>query len=171
MELSKQQPLGGFIGVLCLLGFILIFAYIRWEEVVERESDGSFSISREREAAIEERTKRLRRRTELYKLTASVNGYFYCPLCPPEATTKGKFFLYKGEVYKYGVTMYPNQRYSKGELARWQLEYTMIDFGNRTEMEIKETIFMGNYPVLPENLRRKKTRRIATPPGSGTKLR
>ncbi|MEZ5040970.1 MAG: hypothetical protein R2828_13825 [Saprospiraceae bacterium] len=67
--------------------------------------------------------------------------------------------------------MYPNGRYSRGELARWQLEYTMIDYGNKTEMEVKEILLIGNYPILPENLRRQKSRRIAIPPGNGTKLR
>lgn len=171
MELSKQHSLGGFIGALCLVGIIVIFACIRWEDVVEQAADGSYSISREREEAIEERIRKLEELTELYVLKATVDGYYFCPACPLGTSSNGKYFLYRGEVYKYGITMAPKERYGEQELSNWQLKYVMLDVGNRTKMEIQETILIGNYPGLPENLKREPSRRLAFPPGSGINLR
>ncbi|MCO6477630.1 MAG: hypothetical protein J5I94_13450, partial [Phaeodactylibacter sp.] len=66
---------------------------------------------------------------------------FLCPLCPEEATNgNGQFFLYKGEVYKYGQTISPSDRYSKTELARWNLEYIELLVSDLTTVTTEETI-------------------------------
>lgn len=67
--------------------------------------------------------------------------------------------------------MTPSDRYSKAELTGWNLAYVLINSGNYAEMLTLETVFMGNYPLHPENLKRQEYRRLAIPPGSGTKLR
>ena len=96
-----------------------------------------------------------------------------CVLFVPKKPQMGmvNFFLYKGEVYKYGQTISPSDRYSKTELARWNLEYIELLVSDLTTVTTTETILMGDYPLLPENLKRPKARRLAIPPGSGTNLR
>ena len=170
MELVKKGS--GSSGLLLLLSiFILIFAYIRWEDVVIQHPDGSYSIDDATADKADDRVDRIRERTEFYALIAKSDGYYECPLCPPEATANGRYFLYFKEVYKVGISMSPKGRYSQAELARWNLTYVTLSVGSYSEMLVLETAFMGNYPVYPENLKRPKHRRLAIPPGSGAKLR
>lgn len=170
MELSEGRSLP--FGLLLLISlFILIFAYIRWEDVVVQNPDGSFSIDNTTADKVADRVDRVRNKTEFYALVAKSDGYYVCPLCPPEATTNGLYFLYYEEVYKVGITINPKNRYSRTELNRWNLDYLVLDVGSYSEMLILETKFMGTYAVYPENLKRPQHRRLVTPPGSGTKLR
>jgi hypothetical protein len=150
---------------------ILVFAYIRWEDVVIQHPDGSFSIDDATSDKIADRLDRIENKSEFYALVAESNGYFICPLCPPEASKNGKYFLYFNEVYKVGVSMNGNRRYSQAELAKWKLAYVVLNVGSYSEMLALETAFMGSYALHPENLKRPKRRRLVTPPGSGTKLR
>ena len=170
MELSRRRslPIGRWV---LLSVFILIFAYIRWEDVVIQRPDGSYSIDDATADKVDDRVDRIRNRTEFYRLVAENDGYFQCPLCPPEAVTNSRYFLYYGEVYKYGITLDKKSRYSKSELLKWNLRYEVIAIGDHAEMLVLETYHMGQYPLLPENLKREKFRRLATPPGSGTRLR
>lgn len=133
--------------------------------------DGSLSVDDASSDKIADRVDRIRNKTEFYKLVARSDGYFACPLCPPEATTNGRYFLYFREVYKYGITIDPNNRYSRAELAKWNLDYIVIAVGSYSEMLTLETTYSGSYPILPENLNRPIQRRLAIPPGSATKLR
>lgn len=159
-------------GLLFLLPlFIVIFAYIRWEDVVIQHPDGTLSIDDEIADKVADRLDRIHNRTVLYKLVAASNGYFACPLCPPETTKGGRYFLNYREVYKYGITIAAEKRYSISELARWNLRYEQIAVGNYDEMLLLETTYMGEYPLHPENLKRPINRRLVTPPGSGTRLR
>ena len=151
--------------------FIFIFAYIRWEDVVIQHPDGSFSIDDTSVNKVADRVDRIENQTVFYMLVAASNGYFECPLCPPESSNNGKFFLNFKEVYKYGITIMNKRRYSQAELARWNLRYVQIAVGNYADMLILETTHMAEYPLHPENLKRPKPRRLVTPPGSGTRLR
>lgn len=170
MERVQKIPISyGFL--LFLSVFLLIFAYIRWEDVVIQHPDGSYSLDDVTSDKIADRVDRINNKAEFYALVATTSGYYLCPLCPPEATTNGLFFLNFEEIYKVGVSIQPKNRYSDAELARWQLDYFIIDAGSYSKMLTLETLFMGNYPLHPENLRRPPHRRLVTPPGSGTQLR
>lgn len=155
----------------CLSTFLLIFAYIRWEDVIIQNPDGSYSIDDATSDKIADRVDRIENNSEFYALVAESDGYFICPLCPPEASKNGKYFLYFNEVYKVGVSMNGNRRYSQAELVKWKLAYVVLSVGSYSKMLSLETAFMGNYPLHPENLKRPKSRRLVTPPGSGAKLR
>lgn len=170
MELIKKRTVP--FGLFLLLSFsLLVFAYIRWEDVVIKKSDGAFSVKDDVKGKALDRIDRIQNRTEFYYLTARSDGYYDCPLCPPEAAANGRFFLYYGEIYKVGVSMISDTRYTKAELDRWNLNYLQIAVGSYSEMLVLETKFMSSYPVHPENLKRSKSRRLVTPPGAGTRLR
>lgn len=169
MELTKQSTVPS--GLLLLSVFILIFAYIRWEDVVIQHPDGSPSIRDDVTDKANDRIDRILNKSDFYQLVAKSNGYYLCPLCPPEATTNGKFFLEYNMIYKVGVSMTPNERYTKAQLERWNLEYVVIATGNYAEMLVLETQFMSTYALHPDNELRPKHRKLATPPGSGTRLR
>ncbi|PHN06774.1 hypothetical protein [Flavilitoribacter nigricans] len=170
MERAEKIPIPYNL-LLLLSASVLIFAYIRWEDVVIQNPDGSYSIDDATSDKIADRVDRIEHKTVFYQLVAASNGYFICPLCPPEASSNNQYFLNYKEVYKYGITMAENHRYSQAELARWNLRYEQIAIGNYTEMLILETTFMAEYPLYPDNLRRPIKRRLITPPGSGTRLR
>lgn len=123
------------------------------------------SLTREEEDAIEDRIERIQN-SELYVLLAEVDGYYDCPAC-----SNGKFFLHAGEIYKFGVTMNPSNRYSEQELARWRLEYVVLKVAPYNECLIEETLRSAGYRLLPENTRRPKERQLLIPPGSGVKFR
>lgn len=170
METVRKIP--SYTSLLILLSVVLlVMAYIRWEEIVIHNPDGSYSIDDAISDKIKDRVDRIQNKAEFYALVATADGYYICPLCLPEATTNGRYFLYFEEIYKVGVSISPAERYSKAELTRWRLDYLVLDVGNYSKMLVQETIFMGNYPLFPENLRRPPHRRLVTPPGSGAKLR
>ena len=169
MDSAQKIPLPS-IFLFLLSAFIFSFAYIRWEDVVIQHPDGSYSLHDDFSDKANDRVDRLKNKTEFYRLVAETDGYYVCPLCPPESTTNGKFFLYYGETYKYGISMDAKGRYTKAELLRWKLRYERIAVGSYSEMLILETTHMAEYPILPENLKRAKNRKLATPPGSGTRL-
>ena len=172
MQVTTHKLNTTFLILLLLSIFVLLFAVKRWEDVVKELPDGSFELTREHQESIDDRIDRINNKAELYVLRALSNGYYFCPLCPEEATNgNGQFFLYQGEVYKYGQTINPSDRYSKTELARWNLEYIELLVSDLTTVTTAETILMGAYPLLPENLKRPIARRLTVPPGSGTNLR
>jgi hypothetical protein len=161
-----------FIFFTALLLLSLIVAQLpSWREVVIELPDGSFTLSKERQEAIDEKISRYRTQTELYMLQTNTDSYYFCPACPPQALRNGKYFLLKNQVYKYGITINSKERYSKAELARWRLNYVILAVGNYTDMATKEVILNGSYPILPENLARAIPRRLSIPPGSGVALR
>ena len=163
---STLQGLSTLFRLGCLLG-ITILAYLRWVDVVTPDGK-NLTVAREKEIA--DRIDRLQN-AQLYVLRAEINGYFLCPKCPPETARNGKYYLKVGESYKYGVTINPNERYSKAELARFRLNYLLLATGPLEEMLAKESILIGQYATLPENLARPKALRLAIPPGSGVDLR
>ncbi|PHN00800.1 hypothetical protein [Flavilitoribacter nigricans] len=170
MERAQKTPIS--FGLLFLLFLIiLIFGYIRWQDVVIPHPDGTYSIDDATADKIADRVDRIENKAEFYALVARSDGYYACPLCPPEAMTNGRFFLKFEETYKVGVSINPKERYSQAELIRWNLDYFVLAVGSHSEMLVLETIFIGNYPLHPENMKRPLLRRLAVPPGSGTKLR
>lgn len=170
--MERTLKLTSPFSLLLLLSLIIvIFAYIHWEDVVIRHPDGTYSIDDATADRVADRVDRIQNQAEFYKLVAKSNGYFACPLCPPKASSNGKFFLYYREIYKYGVTINPQQRYSRSELAAWNLDYIVIAAGSYSDMLALETVHSGQYAVLPENLNRPLLRRLAVAPGSGTILR
>ena len=171
MQLTTKITVPFGLPLLLLSLFILIFSYIRWEDVVIRQPDGSIGIKDDVKDKALDRVDRIRNRTEFYHLVARSNGYYECPLCPPGTTTNGRYFLEFREIYRVGVSMTADTRYSKAELDRWNLDYVEIAMGSYSEMLVLETQFMANYARHPENLRRPEHRRLVTPPGSGTRLR
>ena len=79
---------------------IALFIYLAipkdWQDATRTHEDGSVSLSEEWEKTITEKQEQYAEH-ELYMLAAASSGYFLCKHCPT-----GKFFLEKGEVYRYG---------------------------------------------------------------------
>ncbi|MCO6489916.1 MAG: hypothetical protein J5I98_15980 [Phaeodactylibacter sp.] len=57
------------------------------------------------------------------------------------------------------------------ELPDGTFEYIELLVSDLTTVTSAETILMGAYPLLPENLKRPIARRLTVPPGSGKNLR
>ena len=164
------------LAFLLLLTTIVLFCcyfldFQSWEDTVIQQPDGSYKLAKVREEAIARKVEKFETQTELYMLVAKTNAYYYCPACPIKSMKGGKYFLAKGQIYKYGVTINPKERYSTRELARWKLHYVILEVGNYKDMITREVILNGNYPILPENLARSSWRRLSIPPGSGVALR
>ena len=159
--------------ILILLGIgttIFLFAKLKWNDVVKFDENGNIQLTEERQKSVSDRHDRLDN-AQLYVLKARVNGYYECPSCPLGTDKNGKYYLNTGEIYKYGVTINPAERYTQAELNRWRLNYVVIDTGSDTAMKKMETALIAEYALHPENVRRNEKWRLAIPPGSGTDLR
>ena len=82
------------------------------------------------------------------------------------ATVKrSRFFLRKGEIWKYGVTSKGQAgRYSDVFLIKNQVSYFVQFSGTFSECLKQEQILLFNYPYLPENLARNPADRLSRPP-------
>lgn len=165
---TKKVVLYRIIGMalLAILGIVLA---LNWEDITT-EKDGETVLTPDRERKIDERERRLQK-AELYALLADVDGYYECPLCPQRALINGKYYLHKGNVYRYGVTTNRVERYSTQELTRYRLKYVVLKEGTLEQCLIEETYRNAGYALLAENLARPEKYRLAIPPGSGVDLR
>jgi hypothetical protein len=150
----KQNPRRGnlwYIMIISLVGFGLFMAVPKtWEEAVTLQEDGSYRLSEKWEKTILRKQKKTERH-RLYMLVASTNGYFQCAHSP-----SGKFYLNAGEVYRYGTTgdTFSARGYSQKWLARNNLTLIFIIEGDLATVMAAQTTLIGNYALLPENLRR-----------------
>lgn len=149
-----------FIGLCCILGLVA-----SWEGVdfLDTDDNGQPKLAPSREKKMEQRLKRLQR-CEQYVILARVDGYYPCYSCGKDTT----IFLFAGEVWKYGVTI-------QGELGRYRhwleknnLRYRVQYRGTIQACLKQETLKIYQYPLLPENLKRKPP--LIRPPGNKNDL-
>lgn len=137
--------------IFCLVGFVISMAIPKsWEEVVTKQDDGSYRLSKKWEKTILRKQEKIRKH-RLYVLVASTNGYFQCPHSP-----SGKFYLKADEVYRYGTTgeTFAARGYSKRWLAINNLTLISIMEDDLATVLAEQAFLIGSYALLPENLQR-----------------
>lgn len=137
---------------------------LKYTDVVQEQQDGTVILTTEREAKLRESIKKLEQCTQ-YALVASRNTWYPCYTC---TNGRDSVFLYKGEVWKYGYTCEDDvfsDRY-KGKLPAPNLEVLPQFFGTIQECKEAELRKIFNYPLLPENQKRKIEDRLARPAGN-----
>ncbi|TAD97989.1 MAG: hypothetical protein EAZ97_11565 [Bacteroidetes bacterium] len=122
-----------------------------FEEVTIQKADGTYQLKANKIRQLQKDTAKFSQ-AEQYVLIAEVNGWYPCATC----VGADSVFLFKGEVWKYGVTI-------NGEKGRYNgaknplnndLEY-IVQFRGNIETCLKlERIQIATYPLLPENLKR-----------------
>lgn len=174
MEASKDHQFFLLaLGVLCS-GFLVLMALPKsWEASVQQNEDGSYSLSKARQEAIDQKKERILQH-ELYMLVASQDGKYLCKHC-----LNRRFHLNKGEIYRYGTTGYGSsgRGYTHDWLAENKLSYIRISIGDEANMKIIEAELIGSYPLHPDNMRRpllkgsnatKEWYRLSLPPGNNS---
>lgn len=151
MEHSKRFPAGLLLIGAVIATFILLMAIPRtWQEATRKNPDGSHSLSEEWEESIDRKKDKIENQ-ELYKLVAAEDGIYLCKHCPT-----GRFYLYEGEVYRYGTT--GNGEKERGYTKKWKadnkLEFDHILYGDEATVKMKQAEFIGIYALHPENMRR-----------------
>ncbi len=121
-----------------------------WEEATTTNEDGTIDLSDQWKETIEKKQEQFEVH-DLYKLTASLDGYFLCEHCPT-----GKFFLKAGETYRYGTTGLGQE--GRGYNEQWLndhlLNYVLIITEDIATVKAQQATLIGTYAILPENLAR-----------------
>lgn len=156
---TPQKPI--WLLLLILVTFLsgLVWAVLKFDEVVIQKEDGSFELAPKRLKKLEKELAALDN-SEQYALVALENGYYPCLTC----LTTDTIFLFRGEVWKYGVTKNGEKGRYKGQLPAPNLDYKIEYIGSTHECQRLEKVKIYNYPLLPENL--KRIQRLARPPGN-----
>lgn len=151
-----MERINGFTARLTLLSIMAVICIIwmaipkSWEEASKEKKDGDYDMSDAWREAMEEKKEKIKNH-ELYMLVASENGMYLCNHCPT-----GKFFLFAGEVYRYGTT--GNSEVGRGYNENWKnankLSYFTIFRGDQTSVKIKQAEYIATYVLQPENLNR-----------------
>lgn len=99
---------------------------------------------------------------EQYALLAKSSGFYPCFMC-----STGEVYLFKGNVWKYGVTRKGQRgRYSQVFVSGKKLDYLVQFEGHYAQCLIEEKRKIYHYPLLPENLIRPDSVRLIYPPGN-----
>lgn len=154
---KPRRPILLFFLMLTILGF-----YTHWQGVdfLELDADGNVQLSPQRQKEMNERIERVRY-AEQYKLFAVADGYYPCYNCGKDTV----IFLFKGEVWKYGVTFQGSgKRYSQAWLQRMGLAYAVEYEGSVEECLVQEAQKIYSYATLLENL--KRVNPLIRPPGN-----
>ncbi len=132
---------------------------LTFDEVVQKDINGKYQLHPNRLRKLRRDIENLNN-AEQYALKAKSNGWFSCLSCP----YRDSIYLYKNEIWKYGVTI-------NGEVGRYRnrlkikgLQYKTQYTGTIEQCMIEERKKIIKYPLLRENLQRKKP--IARPPGN-----
>jgi hypothetical protein len=161
---QPQQPLFKsillFITLCCTLGLV---AYWEGADFLEMDETGQPKLAPPRQQQMEERLKRLQR-CEQYVISARISGYYPCYNCEKDTT----IFLHAGEVWKYGVTIQGVLKRYRNWLVKNNLRYRVQYRGTVQDCLIQETLKIYQYPLLPENLKRKPP--LIRPPGNKNDL-
>lgn len=152
-DAPRAQPLQfWWIGLILIIIFAA-FPFIEWDE------SGNPDISQERKRKLEKELKELEN-AEQYALVAEANGWYACHSCP----NNKQVYLYAGEVWKYGVTRKGKAGRYGAKLAALNLFYFPQFNGSLADCLREEKKKIYYYPILPENLKRKKP--LFRPPGN-----
>ena len=122
-----------------------------WDEATTEQEDGSYALSADWAQSVAKKQEKIANH-ELYMLVAAHNGYYFCKHCP----LGGRFFLYAGEVYRYGTTGNgkSGRGYSDNWLAKQKLSYVHLQYGDLATIMAEQTALIGSYALHPENMKR-----------------
>jgi len=119
------------------------------------------SNSPERKAKLDEELDEIDNAVQ-YALFAVIDGYYPCYSC---VSGQKDIFLYKGSVWKYGVTRKEeSERYPGGNYGASNLLFVPQFWGTYSECLKMEKTMIYNYPFLPETIARKTI--LIRPPGN-----
>ena len=123
--------------------------------------DGVPQLHPKRKSKLEREKKEIEE-AEQYALLAGASGLYDCYSC-----ASGKTLLHIGEVWKYGVTRKGESgRYNLSFMNDMKLDYRIQMKGNYAQCLIAEKEKIYQYPLLPENLARPDSLKLAYPPGN-----
>lgn len=161
---QSPNPLKWYLFAL-ILGIVAYSVYniLRFEDIVEIDDKGDFQLKDDRKRKLGEDTARFYNSAEQYALVATRNDWYDCMSCADSS----RIFLYIGEIWKYGVTINGEQvRYTKSELIEKGLLYLPQLQGSLQRCLSEERKKIIEYPLLPENIKRKPKYRLARPPAN-----
>ncbi|MGH1438047.1 MAG: hypothetical protein ACRBG0_26670 [Lewinella sp.] len=123
--------------------------------------EGDMALSSKREAKLAKELEEIDNAVQ-YALVATKDGVYPCYACP---SAQKVIFLYKGNVWKYGVTRKEeSERYPNGNYGAENLLFLPLFWGTYGECLKQEKIMIYNYPFLPEAKERDII--ILRPPGN-----
>lgn len=152
---NKPNPNGLFLLIILIFGIVMV---LKWREVVRKKANEKYTLTDKR---IEETLKELEKteKCEVYYLTARANGWYKCYLCK-----RGTYYLYKEEIAKIGMTCNPSERYREGWLNKMGLRYKTVYMGDMKACRREEINRIAEFPLSPQNLRRRESDRLVVPP-------
>jgi hypothetical protein len=162
----EKQPNTGFYLFLLLLAIGGIFGTYHLisgskKSPVIIDQDGNKVLAPHRQKKLDKELKEIDNAAQ-YVLVADKTGYFPCYTCPDGS---GLIYLYKGEVWKYGMTRKgENGRYPKQNYGAPNLRFLIQFQGTVSECLKMEKIKIYSYPLLPEAEKRDFT--LIIPPGN-----
>jgi hypothetical protein len=158
---QRPEPRRG--GLLRLLGrlspLIFIVMALTFADVIVWV-DGVPKLHPKREKKLEKEIREIED-AEQYALKAEKSDWYPCFLCP-----RRSIFLNAGEVWKYGVTRKGQKVRYGGFVNESDLVYEVQFKGNYAACLIEEKRKLYSYPLMPENLVRPDSMRLAYPPGN-----
>ena len=150
------NPFWFFVALLVgITGIVLLMS----RPFLERDGEGNWKIAEWREEKLKRELEGIDL-GEQYVLVAGDDQWYDCFNCPNST----RIYLYKGEVWKYGVTRKGEKARYGNWLKRQKLRYMIEYEGYIGECLRREKIQIYGYPLLPENLNRNFP--IIRPPGN-----
>lgn len=164
---NGNSPQGSKWLLLFLLGITIAIGLILWNSnkriapgVIETP-DGEIVLSPERQAKLGRELEEIDNATQ-YALVATIDGEYPCLSCPFGLKV---IYLYKGNVWKYGVTRKGEaERYPGGNYGAPNLLFLPMFYGTYSECLKEEKRLIYNYPLLPEASARDVI--LSRPPGN-----
>ena len=157
LEPPPSPPNPFFKLFMCLILFSCLV--MATKPFIEYDDKGNPRLATWRQEKLDKEVKDLEY-AEQYALRAGTNGWYPCYSC----IDRSHLYLYKGQIWKYGITTKGQKgRYGNG-LTKLSLDYEIQYEGTLSECLIQERQKIYAYALLPENLARKKP--LIRPPGN-----
>jgi len=160
----EPKPKKPFPIVWLLLGsvFLVFVMYFSYQKSVKKDkNDQIVDISENQKQKFRADSLKLMNCVQ-YALIARNDGFY------ERCDGQGKVFLFKSEIYKYGVTCHkvPQNRYSTKYYTENNVLFVQQFIGHRAACEIEEKRKLYYYPALPENIKRPENQRLILPIGN-----
>ena len=156
--------------ILLIAGSLICFLFIKPEIWASKrklssptviDGEGNTILRPERQAKLKRELDEIDN-AQQYGLYAAISGNYPCFTCSDGSKT---IFLYRNEVWKYGVTRKGEKtRYPGDMLSSSKLIYVVEFEGDYAQCLKEEKRKIYNYPLLPEALKRKV--KLFRPPGN-----
>ncbi|MCI5091160.1 hypothetical protein [Phaeodactylibacter sp.] len=164
---SGNSPKGFKWIIVLLFGLTLVSTYHIYNSgkktapgIIETP-EGDIALSPERQAKLAKELEEIDNATQ-YALVATIDGEYPCLSCPFGLKV---IYLYKGNVWKYGVTRKGEaERYPGGNYGAPNLLFLPMFYGTYSECLKEEKRLIYNYPLLPEASARDVI--LSRPPGN-----